>query len=150
MTAIKVYQGRTGGIYLLVNRKVTLLSLEQITELCGANASGPQEWIDEFNQEDFQSFYKPNNKQVGAATTIPTTTITATDALVGKTIKRVQFMTDSDVKALMWYKAPMMIELTDGTLLWPQSDAEGNSGGTWVIQPPKDKDETIIIGTRTL
>lgn len=50
-------------------------------------------------------------------------------ALVGKRIKRVQYMGKGDVDAMGWYNSPILIELEDSTLLFPMSDDEGNDGG---------------------
>lgn len=50
--------------------------------------------------------------------------------LKGKTIKNVSWLGDKDMKELMWYKRPVVIEFTDGSFLIPQSDDEGNDGGS--------------------
>jgi hypothetical protein len=34
------------------------------------------------------------------------------------------------MEELMWYKRPVVIEFTDGSFLIPQSDDEGNDGGS--------------------
>ena len=50
--------------------------------------------------------------------------------LVGKTIKHVRYMTDDEMEDFMWYRNPVVITFTDGTILVPQSDDEGNDGGS--------------------
>lgn len=50
--------------------------------------------------------------------------------LRGKTIKNVSWLGDKDMEQLMWYKRPVVIEFTDGSFLIPQSDDEGNDGGS--------------------
>ena len=50
--------------------------------------------------------------------------------LRGKTIKNVSWLGDRDMEQLMWYKRPVVIEFTDGSYLIPQSDDEGNDGGS--------------------
>jgi hypothetical protein len=50
--------------------------------------------------------------------------------LVGKTIKSVRYMTDAEMEDFMWYKKPVIIDFTDGSYMIPQSDDEGNNGGS--------------------
>jgi anti-sigma factor ChrR (cupin superfamily) len=49
--------------------------------------------------------------------------------LKGKTIKRVLWLDDQTMENAMWYNRPVVIEFTDGSILMPQSDDEGNDGG---------------------
>lgn len=49
--------------------------------------------------------------------------------LEGKKIKRVYQMSEADAEALAWYNKPFVIEFTDGSILIPQRDNEGNDGG---------------------
>ena len=49
--------------------------------------------------------------------------------LKGKTIKNITWLGDKDMETLMWYKKPVVIHFTDGSILIPQSDDEGNDGG---------------------
>ena len=57
--------------------------------------------------------------------------------LKGKTIKEVTWLGERDTERLMWYKRPVVIEFTDGTILIPQSDDEGNDGGSLYYQAVK-------------
>jgi hypothetical protein len=50
--------------------------------------------------------------------------------LVGKTIKSVRYMTDEEMEDFMWYSKPVIIDFTDGSWIIPQSDDEGNNGGS--------------------
>lgn len=50
--------------------------------------------------------------------------------LVGKRIVGVRYMTAEEVKDFGWYSSAILIKLSDGTLLYPQSDDEGNSAGS--------------------
>lgn len=64
--------------------------------------------------------------------------------LNGKTIKNVSWLGDNTMKDLMWYNRPVVIEFTDGSILMPQSDDEGNDGGAMYYQ---DKTQSDVIYT---
>lgn len=49
--------------------------------------------------------------------------------LLGKTIKRVRYMSPKEAEHFMWSSRPLIIEFTDGTFIWSQCDDEGNDGG---------------------
>ena len=51
--------------------------------------------------------------------------------LVGRTIKSVGYMTKQECLDNMWDKSGLIIELNDGTYLYPMSDDEGNSPGAF-------------------
>ena len=53
----------------------------------------------------------------------------AAQLLVGKTIKKVTYMTAKEQDSFMWNQSAVVIELNDGTLLWPSADDEGNDAG---------------------
>lgn len=53
----------------------------------------------------------------------------AAPILVGRTIKRIRYLSDSERDELMWDRASIVLELDDGTLLWPSADDEGNDAG---------------------
>jgi len=51
--------------------------------------------------------------------------------LVGKTIKAVGWMTKDEAVHLGWqYSRPIVIEFSDGSMIYPSADDEGNDGGT--------------------
>ena len=64
--------------------------------------------------------------------------------LKGKTIKEVTWLGDKDMENLMWYKRPVIINFTDGTILIPQSDDEGNDGGSMYYQDEKTSDVIYV------
>lgn len=66
--------------------------------------------------------------------------------LKGKIIKQIRKMTDDEAKSMGWFKKPHIIEFTDGTLLIPQKDNEGNDGGVFAYQGKTEK-EDCIFGT---
>jgi hypothetical protein len=65
--------------------------------------------------------------------------------LKGKTIKNVSWLGEKDMETLMWYKRPVVIEFTDGTILIPQSDDEGNDGGSMYYQDDKVSDTIYVL-----
>ena len=64
--------------------------------------------------------------------------------LKGKTIKEVTWLSDGDMKQMMWYKRPVIIHFTDGSFVIPQSDDEGNDGGSMYYQD-KNTSDTIYV-----
>ena len=62
--------------------------------------------------------------------------------LVSKTIMRVRYMDDEEMEVMGWYKRPIVIELSDNSLLIPQMDDEGNDGGAMMHY--KDNKDSII------
>lgn len=53
----------------------------------------------------------------------------ASAILVGRTIKAVRYTTQKECEGLDWGASAIVLELDDGTLLFPSSDDEGNSAG---------------------
>lgn len=51
------------------------------------------------------------------------------EKLVGKTIKKVRYMTEEEAQGMYWSKRPLVIHFTDGSFLIPQADDEANNGG---------------------
>lgn len=54
----------------------------------------------------------------------------ASNFLIGKTIRRVRYLTGSERDDLGWNKCPLVIEFEDGHWLVPMADDEGNDGGS--------------------
>lgn len=50
-------------------------------------------------------------------------------ALLGKTITKVEYMTEDEAKYNGWERRPIILRLNDGTFLFPSMDDEGNDGG---------------------
>lgn len=65
--------------------------------------------------------------------------------LKGKTIKEVTWLSDGDMKNIGWYKRPVMIHFTDGSFVIPQSDDEGNDGGSMYYQDEKVSDTIYVL-----
>lgn len=53
----------------------------------------------------------------------------ASKLLVGKTIKKVSYLSAKEADALGWDQSTLAIELDDGTLFWASRDDEGNGAG---------------------
>lgn len=53
----------------------------------------------------------------------------AHDQLVGRRIKAVRYMTETERKNMGWAHRPVVIELDNGHLVWPAADDEGNDAG---------------------
>lgn len=49
--------------------------------------------------------------------------------LVGKVIVAVRYLTEEEREELGWYNRSIVIQLNDGTLIWPSQDDEGNDAG---------------------
>ena len=49
--------------------------------------------------------------------------------LVGKVITAVRYLTEEEREDLDWHDRSIVIQLSDGTLLWPSRDDEGNGAG---------------------
>ena len=49
--------------------------------------------------------------------------------LEGRTIAKIEYMPEEEVKEWMWHKTPIVIHLDDGGMLIPSMDDEGNDGG---------------------
>jgi hypothetical protein len=71
----------------------------------------------------------------------------AAEHLLGKTVSKVRYMTDEEAKDMMWYNRPIVIEFTDGTLILPSRDDEGNDGGALFGQTKDGKGLTFPVIT---
>jgi len=53
----------------------------------------------------------------------------ASDYLVGRTILKVEWMSNDEAQDLGWYSRPLAILLYNGVWIYPMRDDEGNDGG---------------------
>lgn len=49
--------------------------------------------------------------------------------LLGRTITRVSYLTQEEADDLGWRHQPIVLELDDGSFIYPMRDSEGNDGG---------------------
>ena len=67
------------------------------------------------------------------------------DHLIGLKIVGVRYLTTEESEASGWYSSPIVIELSDGSALIPQSDDEGNDGGALWIANSKGKEDLAPV-----
>ena len=65
--------------------------------------------------------------------------------LLGKTVSKIRYVTKEEAEHMMWYSRPIVIEFTDGTLILPSCDDEGNNGGALFGQTKEGKDLTFPV-----
>ena len=65
--------------------------------------------------------------------------------LVGLKIVGIRYLTKEETDASGWYRSPIVIELSDGSALIPQSDDEGNDGGALWIANSKGKEDLAPV-----
>jgi hypothetical protein len=56
--------------------------------------------------------------------------------LVGRTIKAIRYLCTGEVDDLGWQRSSIVLELDDGTQLWPSADDEGNDAGALFTTNP--------------
>tara|TARA_Y100000114_G_C11581390_1_gene241222 strand:+ start:262 stop:513 length:252 start_codon:yes stop_codon:yes gene_type:complete len=69
----------------------------------------------------------------------------AKERLVGKKITRVRYLTHEEAEHMDWYSRPLVLELSDGSLILPSCDDEGNNGGALFGQSKDFKDWTFPV-----
>ena len=62
----------------------------------------------------------------------------AVNVLEGKTITKVRYLNDEEMKDMGWYKRPICFFLNDGTSCILSMDDEGNDGGVLFYQNDKE------------
>jgi hypothetical protein len=62
----------------------------------------------------------------------------AVNVLEGKTITKVRYLNDEEMKDMGWYKRPICFLLNDGTSCILSMDDEGNDGGVLFYQNDKE------------
>jgi len=53
--------------------------------------------------------------------------------LVGLSIVKVRYCTPEERDSLGWYNQPIILHMSDGSLMFPQTDDEGNDGGALAL-----------------
>lgn len=65
--------------------------------------------------------------------------------LVNKRIVQVRYMTDEEQRAFSWSNKAVVLQLDDGTLLFPSMDDEGNNAGALHYIKEGEKDFCIPV-----
>ena len=65
--------------------------------------------------------------------------------LVGKKIKSVRYLTPLEQNSMEWFNRPLVIQLDDGSLIFPSMDDEGNDGGALFGQSKDGKEWTFPV-----
>jgi len=71
------------------------------------------------------------------------------DTLEGKTIENVRRMTDEELDDNYWFVArvqnPPVLELGDGSVLYPAKDTEANGPGELCVRTPDQDDDEFFM-----
>lgn len=67
------------------------------------------------------------------------------DHLKGKVVQSVRYLTEKEVESLGWYSKVLVIQFTDGTIVFPSKDDEGNDGGALFGQSSKGEELTFPV-----
>lgn len=65
-------------------------------------------------------------------------TTLAADQLVGRTIKKVSYLSTKEAQQIGWSERPLVITLDDGNQIIPSRDDEGNGGGALFTNDAKN------------
>ena len=65
--------------------------------------------------------------------------------LAGKTIERVGWMSKNDAEKMGWNHQPPVITFTDGTILFPSRDDEGNDAGSIFGAGPNNENYDLPV-----
>jgi len=74
----------------------------------------------------------------------------AHNALVGRTIVGARYLSKGEMQALGWTQSVLVMELDDGTLLFPSMDDEGNNGGALFGQAKSGEFTLPAISDRSM
>ena len=55
--------------------------------------------------------------------------------LIGRKIVAIRYLTEEEMQDAGWHQYCIVIQLDDGTLLWPSMDDEGNGAGAMFLAP---------------
>lgn len=65
--------------------------------------------------------------------------------LLGKQIVSIRYLTEKEMGFMDWHQKPIVIQLNDGTILFPSRDDEGNDGGALFGQTKDGKELTFPV-----
>ncbi len=64
----------------------------------------------------------------------------AKDRLEGRTIVDVRYLSKKETENMGWYQRPVVMQLDDGSMIFPSQDDEGNDAGTLFGQSGKGEE----------
>jgi hypothetical protein len=67
------------------------------------------------------------------------------DHLKGKVVESVRYLSEEEKDMMGWYNKTIVIQFTDGTIIFPSMDDEGNDGGALFGQSPKGEELTFPV-----
>lgn len=67
------------------------------------------------------------------------------DNLKGKVVQSVRYLSKEEQEEMDWYNRPIVISFTDGTIIFPSQDDEGNDGGALFGQSSKGEELTFPV-----
>jgi hypothetical protein len=79
-----------------------------------------------------------------------TWTAMASKELLGRKVERVRYMTEDEAQKLGWSHRPIVLELDNGTCIWPSRDDEGNDAGSMFGFNTITGEELTFPVTRTI
>ena len=69
----------------------------------------------------------------------------AKDSFVGKKIVAARYLSQDEADDIGWGKRPVVLHLSDGTLVYPSMDDEGNDGGALFAQNKEGEDVSCPV-----
>lgn len=69
----------------------------------------------------------------------------AKKALVGRKIVAVRYLGDEEMEDMGWDSNPIVLQLDNGTLVFPSADDEGNDGGALFFCSEEDPNGVIPV-----
>lgn len=69
----------------------------------------------------------------------------AESVLLGRKITKVRYMLDKEMEATGFYRRALVVQLDDGTLIYPSADDEGNDAGALHYQKKGDNEYILPV-----
>lgn len=67
--------------------------------------------------------------------------------LLGRTITSIRYLSEQEAEEFDWLSRPVVLQLNDGTVIYPGGDDEGNTGGALFGQSPDGEPWTLPVIT---
>lgn len=69
----------------------------------------------------------------------------ASKLLLGKKIVKVRYLKDEEMEMLGWYNRSIVLQLEDGTFVFPSADDEGNNAGALFFSTKENPNGVIPV-----